>query len=142
MTTSHRARRWALASATSLLLLVGCTTTAPEPCAELCDGIARCRQGNEACNAAGSTDYEPFYSDCVALCEASADALTQTEQEEALACLDCLRELTDFGACNGETLLDTTCATTCRSGGAIPFRNSFGPALFSAHDVSCLTEMP
>lgn len=141
MTTSS-ARRWALTSATALLLLVGCTASPADPCAELCDGIARCRQGNDACNAAGSTDYEPIYSDCVSLCEATADTLTETEQEEALACLDCLRELTDFGECNGETLLDTTCAATCRSGGAIPFRNSFGPALFSAHDVNCLRETP
>lgn len=56
--------------------------------------------------------------------------------------LDCLRSLTDFGSCNGETLLDTTCAATCRAGGALPFRNSFGPALFSAHDVNCLRETP
>ncbi len=92
--------------------------------------------------AEGSTDYEPFYGDCVALCEDTADTLTETEQDEALACLDCLRELTDFGECNGEILLDTTCAATCRAGGAFSFRNSFGPAIFSAHDLGCLREMP
>lgn len=81
MRTTHSARLWAFATATGLL--VGCTASTPEPCAELCDGIARCRQGNDACIAAGSTDYEPLYGDCVTLCETTADSMRERAAGEA-----------------------------------------------------------
>ncbi|MGE0792379.1 MAG: hypothetical protein AB7S26_42285 [Sandaracinaceae bacterium] len=124
----------------SVLLLwiaAGCSS---DPCTELCDGIARCREGNAACVAAGATDRDPFMDTCVTQCQASADMLDANEQAESLECLDCLRAQTDFGMCTGETLLDDTCAATCRNDGASAFRNDFGPAVFNDLQLSCLRE--
>lgn len=123
--------RWAMALVLGAWV-VGCSNGGGDPCARLCDGIVRCRQGNTNCVAEGMTDREPFYGECIAECEATAEMLTADEMDSGLLCLDCLDEQTDFGSCNGEVLLDETCAGPCRSGGAIPFRNRFGPALFDA----------
>jgi hypothetical protein len=113
--------------------LFGCSSPGGgEPCERLCDGIVRCRQGNETCVAQGMTGRDPFYGECMAECEATSAMLTPEEVDSAMLCLECLDGATNFESCNGEMLLDVYCATTCRAGGAIPFRDRFGPELFDS----------
>lgn len=120
------------------MLTVACTGPAT-PCEELCDGTARCIDGNAACEAEGLAGDGDFVADCVRLCEAAGTGLTASEEAEALTCLDCLRAGTDFDSCNGETALDTVCRDQCRTDGAIVVRNSFGPALFDERPaIDCL----
>jgi hypothetical protein len=119
----------------AVMALAGCGTS--DPCTELCDGIARCREGNASCAA---TEREAFMTTCVSHCEASAEGLSEAEAADARECLECLRAETGFSMCVGETLLDTTCASTCRNPGTIVFRNEFGPAAFSDLSLDCLRE--
>ena len=119
-----------------LAVLVICGCGSNDPCTELCDGIARCREGNATCVSEGMTARDPFMMTCVAQCESSALLLDASQEVQAQECLDCLRAETNFGLCDGEMLLDDTCAATCRSDGAGAFRDDFGPAIFS--EFSCL----
>jgi hypothetical protein len=121
--------------AIALVITTGCGQSG-DPCDQLCDGIVRCRMGNAQCVAEGMTAREPFMTDCVAVCGDLEMGLTETEREEALECLDCLRAETNFAECNGEMLVDDTCASTCRSDGAARFRNNFYPMLWD--DYGCL----
>ena len=108
------------------------------PCADLCDGIVRCRMGNARCVAEGSASRDPFMLQCVAQCEESARPLRTADQLlEGHECLHCLRGA-DFGACNGELLVDEVCAEPCSTPSAVTFRDTFGPALWT--ELSCLRE--
>lgn len=108
------------------------------PCADLCDGIVRCRMGNARCVAEGSTARDPFMSACTAQCEESIRPIQTADQlREGHECLDCLRGA-DFGACNGELLVDEVCAEACSTPSAVTFRDTFGPALWT--ELSCLRE--
>lgn len=85
----------------------------PTECALYCSGIRNCAI-SDTCE--WIQDETSFTADCIADCEAGADAMTETQVDEALECLHCLDDEVDVAACGGTmTMLGAAVSGPCMS---------------------------